>query len=106
LCLFVFQAVCFTIWQIPRSKRADYVVVDRHHLAYLNFWEKLNCIYCGYANGVFAWACDIAARTEHFWCPIKHAKRVKHPHSFYHDYVEFGDWDRWKGHASRKTPKK
>jgi len=33
--------------------------MDRHHLAYLNVIEKLNCEYCGYANGVFAYVREI-----------------------------------------------
>ena len=50
----VFQAVCFPIYGIPKIKRADYLVFDRHHLAYLNALEKLNSAYCSYANGLIA----------------------------------------------------
>jgi hypothetical protein len=39
----IFQAVCFPIYGIAKIKRADYLVFDRHHLAYLNALEKLNC---------------------------------------------------------------
>ena len=38
----VYQAVCFPIYGIAKIKRADYLVFDRHHLAYLNALEKLN----------------------------------------------------------------
>ena len=102
LCLVIYQAVCFRVWKIPPARRSDYIVIDRHHLAYLNLWEKLNCVFCGYANGIFPWAVEIAGRTEQFWCPIKHAKRINQPHQYYHDYVEFGDWENWKHHPSRK----
>jgi hypothetical protein len=67
--------------------------------------EKLNCVYCGYANGIFAYAQEIAARTEHFWCPIKHATRVPQPHSHYDEFTAFGDADGWKAHPSRKKPR-
>lgn len=53
--------------------------------------EKFNCIYCGYGNGLAAYAKEIIARTEQYWCPIKHATHVKDPHSRYHHFFEYGD---------------
>jgi len=105
ICLFIYQAVCFRLWKVDRVRREDYVVIDRHHLAYLNGIEKLNCIYCGYANGIFAYAQEIAARTEKFWCPIKHASKIGQPHSLYGDFIEFGDAEAWQEHPSRKKLK-
>lgn len=105
ICLFIYQGVCFRLWKVARVQRADYVVIDRHHLAYLNGMEKLNCVYCGYANGIFAFAQEIAARTEQFWCPIKHASKIAQPHSHYADFTEFGDAEAWQEHPSRKKPK-
>lgn len=105
LCLFIYQTVCFRLWNVERVRRGAYVVIDRHHLAYLNGMEKLNCVYCGYANGIFAFAQEIAARTEHFWCPIKHATRVAQPHSHYDEFTAFGDAEAWKKHPSRKKLK-
>lgn len=87
----LYQQVCFRAYGIPRVKRSSFIVMDRHHLAYLNTIEKLNCLYCGYGNGVFAYAREVAARTEQFWCPIKHAIRVRDPHQHYLKFVEFGD---------------
>jgi N-glycosylase/DNA lyase len=57
----------------------------------LNAIEKLNCVYCGYANGVLAYAREIAGRTEQYWCPLRHALRVRGPHAQYRDFVEYGD---------------
>jgi hypothetical protein len=51
LCLVLYQALCFPIYRIAKVHRADYIVFDRHHLGYLNFFERLNCEYCAYANG-------------------------------------------------------
>ena len=65
--------------------------IDRHRLAYLNGLEKLNCLYCSYANGVIAYVRDIAARTEQYWCPIRHARRVRHPHERYESFAAYGD---------------
>jgi hypothetical protein len=87
----VYQAVCFPIYRIARVRRSMYIVIDRQHLAYLNGIEKLNCVYCGYATGVFGYVREIAGRTEQYWCPIRHAKRISAPHGHYHDFVEFGD---------------
>src|SRR5258708_15800477 len=86
-----YQRVCFPIYGIDRVKRSAYVVIDRHHLAYLNGIEKANCVFCGYANGVLAYVREVAARTEQYWCPIRHAKRVRAPHVLYRNFVDFGD---------------
>jgi len=86
-----YQRVCFPIYGIARVKRSGYIVFDRHHLAYLNAIEKGNCMFCSYANGVFAYVREIAGRTEQYWCPIRHGKRVRAPHPHYHDFVDFGD---------------
>lgn len=87
----LYQAVCFRAYGIPRVRRADYVVFDRRHLSYLNWIEALNCLYCGYANGVLGYVREIAARTEQYWCPIKHALKISDPHRRYYDFLEFGD---------------
>ena len=87
----LYQAICFRAYGIARVKRSAYIVIDRHHLAYLNGIEKLNCMYCGYANGVFAFIREVAGRTEQYWCPIRHAKRVHAPHTHYREFVDYGD---------------
>jgi len=102
ICLMIFQSICFRVWKIERVRRNDHIVIDRHHLAYLNAFEKINCVYCGYTNGVYEIAVEIAARTERHWCPIKHAKRTKHPHKHYDDFVAYGDHENWEEHPSRK----
>ncbi|MBA3005607.1 MAG: hypothetical protein KKB91_01770 [Proteobacteria bacterium] len=87
----LFQAVCFPIYKIPKVKRSRYIVIDRHALSYLNGIEKLNCIYCGYFNGLIAYIHEIAGRTEQYWCPIKHARRTSGFHSRYSKFLEYGD---------------
>jgi len=94
--LTIFQTICFPIYEIPRVKRSDYVVIDRHALAYLNIIEKINCIYCGYFNGLIGYVQEIAARAEQYWCPIKHARRVANLHSRYKNYLEYGDAEGYK----------
>jgi len=95
----LFQAICFPLYGIPKVRRADFVVIDRHHLAYLNVIEKLNCLYCSYFNGVIAYVREVAGRTEQYWCPIKHAAQVKGMHSRYRKFVDYGDNEAWPEQA-------
>ena len=87
----LYQAICFPVYGIKKVPRSDFVAIDRHHLAYLNPLEKLNCVYCGYANGVLGLAREVGARTEAYWCPIKHARPIATPHSRYVHFVDYGD---------------
>ena len=91
LATMAYQAICFPVYGIPKVRRRDYLVFDRHHLAYLNAIEKVNCAYCSYANGVAGFFREVAARTEVYWCPIKHARRVLGPHPHYQGFADFGD---------------
>lgn len=87
----VYHAICFSVYGIPKVRRRDHIRIDRHHLAYLNGLQKLNCVYCGYCNGVVSYVREIAGRTEAYWCPIKHAARVNGTHERYAGFMEFGD---------------
>ncbi len=86
-----YQFVCFPIYGIPKVNRGDYILLDRRFLRYLNALERLNCLYCAYFNGVIGYSREIAARTEQYWCPIKHARKVKGIHSRYKKFLNFGD---------------
>jgi hypothetical protein len=86
----VYQFLCFPVYGIPRVRRSRHVVIDRHALGYLNWLEKLNCVYCGYFNGLMSFVREVAARTEQYWCPVRHARPVV-PHSRYRHFFEFGD---------------
>ena len=96
LAITLYQQVCFRLYRIPRVPRDDFIVVDRASLAYLNLIEKANCLYCGYANGLFAYAREIGARTEQYWCPIKHARRARDPHSRYMEFIDYGDGEGYR----------
>jgi len=92
----IYQAICFPIYKIKKVKRKDYMVFDRSKLGYLNIIEKLNCTYCSYGNGVIAYAHEVAARTEKFWCPIKHASNIRGKHKYYRNFEEYGDSDEYQ----------
>lgn len=91
LSVWLFQVVCFSVWGIERVRRSDYIHLDRRHLSYLNVIEKLNCEFCGYANGLISYVQEVAGRTEQYWCPIKHALRTKSAHRRYRNFLEYGD---------------
>ncbi|EAQ01706.1 hypothetical protein OB2597_14721 [Pseudooceanicola batsensis HTCC2597] len=88
-----YQAICFPAYGIARVKRSDYIRLDRYKLGYLNLTQKMNCLYCGYVNGLIAYVGEVAGRTEAYWCPIKHAARVAGRHRHYEGFMEYGDGD-------------
>lgn len=101
LWLWAYQASCFKAYGIPRVKRSEYVVLDRGGLQYLNWIEQLNCNYCGYANGLMAYAREVASKTEQYFCPIKHARKVLGVHGRYRRFFDFGDAESYQKELER-----
>ncbi len=88
----VYQHICFRAYKIPIVDRSKYILaIDRYQLEYLNIIEKVNCVYCGYANGLISYVKEVLARTEQYWCPIKHARTMHDTHQRYVKFKEFGD---------------
>lgn len=87
----VYQWICFPVYGIAIVPRRRFFVVDRHKLGYLNAIEKVHCVYCSYANGAIAYIREIAARTEQYWCPIKHVRPVPGGHNRYAQFADYGD---------------
>lgn len=100
ICLMAYQYTAFPLYRIPRVKRSDYIIFERKYLDYLNWIEKINCLYCSYVNGLFAYAVEVAARTERFWCPIKAASRPRFTHSWYKEFADYGSAKEWKEKSS------
>jgi hypothetical protein len=90
-CVSFYQWACFPIYGITKVRRSDYLVFDRHQLGYLNFIEKFHCTYCEYGNGLMAYMREILARTEEYFCPIKHARKVLGTHTRYRRFLDYGD---------------
>ncbi len=86
-----YQLICFPIYGIKKVRRSNYMIFDRHHLSYLNFIEKFHCNYCAYANGLVAYVTEIIARTEQYFCPIKHARKIIGTHRRYAEFMEYGE---------------
>jgi hypothetical protein len=99
--VWAYQWICFPIYGIRRVPRHAYFVMDRGRLGYLNGIEKINCTFCSYANGLFAYVREVAARTEQYWCPIKHARPIRAAHGRYHSFFDYGDAERYRQDLSR-----
>ena len=87
----LFQAVCFPIYRVAKVRRGDFIVLDRQQLEYLNFNEKFHCTYCAYGSGLIAYVHEIVARTEQYFCPIKHARKILGTHTRYRRFLDYGE---------------
>lgn len=86
-----YEALCFPVFGIAKVPRSRYLVFDRARLPYLNALERAACLYCSYANGVVAYCREVAARTEQYFCPIRHARRPDSVHARYAHFAAYGD---------------
>lgn len=93
LCISFYQLTCFPIYRVAKVRRANYIMLDHQHLAYLNLIEKVDCLYCSYAVGLLGYAQEIAARTEQYFCPIKHARKMLNAHTRYERFLDYGEAD-------------
>ena len=96
ICVSFYQWACFPIYGIAKLRCADYLVFDRRHLAYLNFIEKFHCTYCEYGNGLMGYMTEIQVRTEQYFCPIKHARKILGTHSRYKRFLAYGEADAYE----------
>jgi len=91
----VYQFICFPLYGLEKVKRSEHILVrDRARLDYLEPLEKVDCMYCGYANGVLLYIKEIAGRTEKYWCGIMHENKpgfVPQKSQVEQDFAQFGD---------------
>jgi hypothetical protein len=96
----LYQALCFPLYGLEKVKRSTYILImDRNKLAYLTSLEKLDCMYCGYANGFLLYAKEIAGRTEKYWCGIMHENKPgfkTQANQVEQDFARFGDEEDFK----------
>jgi hypothetical protein len=88
----IYHRTAFPMYGFDYIRRGDYIIIDRQKLKYLSRIEKINCMYCGYMNGLFEYWSKIARQTELFWCGIKH-----------HDYPA-GEFDGHENYARYNDP--
>ncbi len=91
-----YQATCFPIYRVAKVRRGDYLVFDRQQLEYLNFIEKFHCTYCAYGAGLIAYVGEIVARTEQYFCPIKHARKILGTQARYARFQEYGEAENYE----------
>ena len=91
-----YQATCFPIYGVTKVRHRDYMVLDRQHLAYLNWIEKFYCTYCAYGAGLTACICEIVSRVEQYFCSIKHAHKILGAPRHYLGFLEYGDADSYE----------
>jgi len=103
-----YHHTCFPIYGIPKAKRSEYIqIFDRNKLSYLRWYEKLGCMYCGYANGLLLYLKEIASRTEKYWCGIMHKNKGDfkvQQHQVDHNFSEFdNEEDFYKKYPGNKN---
>ncbi len=99
LCTKIYQSICFPIYGIELVDSSKYVKDKRFGLPYLNWFQKINCLYCSYGNGVLAFAIEVSKQTEQVWCPIKNKDSVEEfdlPHR--ENFAEYDDVDSFIQH--------
>lgn len=88
----LYHRVSFPFYSIPYVSRGQYIKIDRQKLSYLGLMQKLNCMYCGYANGVVKYWARIIGETEKYWCGIQHEKTEGFHQPDHHDgFIPYGD---------------
>lgn len=88
----VYHRTCFPLYGLPLVPRNEYIRIDRQKLSYLTWWQKINCIYCGYANGLMAYCTRIVGETERYWCGIQHQQgKGYRPPEHHKEFLVYGD---------------
>lgn len=96
----IYHRICFIAYGLQYIHRTEYIRIDRQKLQYLTWFEKLNCMYCGYANGLLNYARVIAGETERYWCGIKHkGGNGFHEPQHHQQFIEYGDKAAYKKYS-------
>ena len=109
ICVEIYHRVTFFLYDMPYVKRSEYIRIDRHRLGYLHWLEKIHCMYCGYVNGLFHYVTEIAARTEKYWCGIKHKNdpgKVFYAPAHHDVFAEYGNQEALKKFLEKEKNEK
>jgi hypothetical protein len=92
--IFLYQVAAFRLYEIEPVHLRDYVNFDREKLAYLSLFDKFNCLYCSYMNGLFPYVTEVARKTEYYWCGVKHHDQPTNPAFAYQEkFAKYGSED-------------
>ena len=93
----IYHRIAFPLYGIPVNKRSNYIRIDRQKLSYLSWPDKAACMYCGYGNGIAAYAVKITGDTEKYWCGIKHKSGGGFIEPEHHkDFLDYNDKEAYK----------
>ena len=99
-----YHQIVFRLVGIPRFKRSDFILIwDRQKLEYLNWYQKLGCMYCGYVNGLAAYFKAIINRSEKHWCGIMHKDAPKLKGQEYQHDMNFAKFDNQQDFEEKYT---
>lgn len=88
----IYHRICFPLYGLRYVRRKEHIKIDRHKLKYLTPLQKIQCVYCGYANGVASYLVEILAKTEQYWCGIAHKKDKNfEPPKHHKDFAKYND---------------
>jgi hypothetical protein len=103
----IYHRICFPLYGIPILRRKEYIRLDRHRLEYLSFFDKINCTYCAYANGLASYFVAIAGETEKYWCGIKHEPSKTYVEPAHHkNFAKYGDKKEYEAKYCKLAKKK
>lgn len=77
LSITLYQWIYFSVMGIPKIKKSEFVVLERWDFSKLTGWQKFNCVYCEYINGILAFAKAVGVQTELYSCAIRHNHALK-----------------------------
>jgi len=90
----IYQNICFPAYGIQRVKQGEYLIFNESQLSGLDLIE---CICYFYAVGMLRFSLEVTSRTESFWCPIKHLRRLTiEYHDKYSKFADYGDEEAFK----------
>ena len=94
----IYHRIYFPLCRIPYVRRKNYIrLIDRAKLQYLNWLQKIYCVYCGYGDGVINYWAEIAGRTERYWCGIQHKKEPDFiPPEHHKNFSKYGDGEEFR----------
>jgi len=102
----VYHRICFPLYGIPLVKRGQYIRIDRYKMSYLPLFDKVNCAYCGYANGLTRYSAEIAAQSEKYWCGIKNKPKEGFKEPWHHaSFIPYGDKQAFSNFISKTDQK-
>lgn len=88
----IYHRATFPLYGLEYVDRSKYVKIDRHHLEYLNGLERVDCMYCGYANGLLHYVTVIVGETERYWCGVLHEQTGDFNNPEHHKgFLPYGD---------------